>query len=295
MGPLTSIHLLTRLSSIRPVRITDKRKALGPPRLPVLGQKDSRNMSVFAEHVPQILLLGELAHVGDTQRSTIIAIELATHLLARAASATQMGRHVSAATGAETTSRAWRIVGHVCGRDVALGRHGVFEGTLCCEMVALADTALDFCVLELRLLLRLVALVFVTRFPRRDGAEQDVLCDRHGVGLWACGFALFLAEFGPLLALGDAWVYGGFDDGFLDAAGGFDAAAFVVDAVGCDGLGAVFVLSYGVLGEGELCALVFFFGPVGAAVGLGVSGRSCETVKISKDYSRGAECLPCWS
>jgi hypothetical protein len=88
MGPLTSIHLLTRLSSIRPVRITDERKALGPPRLPVLGQKDSRNMSVFAEHVPQILLLGELAHVGDTQRSTIIAIELATHLLARAASAT---------------------------------------------------------------------------------------------------------------------------------------------------------------------------------------------------------------
>jgi hypothetical protein len=106
--------------------------------------------------------------------------------------------------------------------------------------------------------------------------------------LWACGFALLLPEFGPLLALGDAGVYGGFDDGFLDAAGGFDAAAFVVDAVGCDGLGAVFVLGYGVLGEGELRALVFFFSPVGAAVRLGVSGRSCETVKISKYYSRSA-------
>jgi hypothetical protein len=302
VGPLTSIHLLTRLGSIRPVRITDKRKALGPPRLPVLGQKDPRNMSVFAEHVPQILLLCELAHVGDTQRSTIIAIELATHLLARAASATQMGRHVSAAAGTETTSRAGRVVGHVCGRDVALGSHGVFEGTLCCEMVALADTALDFCILELSLLLRLVALVFVTRFPCRDGAEQDVLCDRHGVGLWACGFALFLAELGPLLALCDAGVYGGFDDGFLDAAGGFDAAAFVVDAVGCNSLGAVFVLGYGVLGEGELCAFVFFFGPVGAAVGLGVSERSCETEDLEVlfegcggDAGRGAECLPCWS
>jgi hypothetical protein len=87
--------------------------------------------------------------------------------------------------------------------------------------------------------------------------------------LRAGGLALFLAKLGPLLALGDARVHGGFDDGFLDAAGGFVAAPVFADAVGRDGLGSVLVLGDGLGREGELRALVFFFRPVGAAAGGG--------------------------
>jgi hypothetical protein len=223
-------------------------------------------MAVSAEHVAQILLLRKLADIGDAQRSTIVAIKLAAHLLARARAPTQMRRHVSTTTRAEATSRtAWCVVGHVCGSDVALGGHCVFEGTLCGEMVALADTALDLCVFEFGLLLGFVAFVFGGGFPRRDGTEDDVFCHGGCVGLGAVGLAFFLPEFAPLLALGDAWVYGRFDDGFADAAGGLVAAAIFTDGPGGDGLGAVFVLDDGLGGEGELGVLVVFC-PVGAAV-----------------------------
>ena len=65
---------------------------------------------------------------------------------------------------------------------------------------------------------------------------------------------LFEAELGPALALGDAGVDVFFDDGGADAAGGFDALAVVVEAVGYNGFGAVFVRGYGLGGQG--CGVV---------------------------------------
>jgi hypothetical protein len=131
-------------------------------------------------------------------------------------------------------------------------------------MVALADTALDLGVLEFSLLLGLIALVLVACFPCCDGAEVDVFGDGDGVILRACGFAFFLAELFPLLALGDARVDGGFDDSLFDAACSFVAAAVFADAVRGYGFAAVFVLGDGLGGERDLVVVVFFR-PVGAA------------------------------
>lgn len=136
-------------------------------------------------------------------------------------------------------------------------------------MVALADTALDLCVLEFGLLLRFVALIFAAGFPVGDGAEGDVFGDRDGVCLWACGLALFLSEFRPLLSFGDAWVYDLLYDGLLNAPCCLVFPAVFADAVGDDGFGSVFVLD-DLLGRegGEGGLLVLFFRPVGAAVTL---------------------------
>jgi hypothetical protein len=222
-------------------------------------------MSVSAEHVPQVLFLCKLAHVGNTQRRTVVAIELAAHLLARTRTSTQMRWHVSSTRRTEATRRrAWRVVWHVRGRNVTLGRHCVFEGALCGEMIALADTTLDLGVLELGLLLRLVALVLIASFPGGDGAEVDVFSDGDGVVLGARGLAFFLAELGPLLALGDARVDGGFDDGLFDAACSFVAAAVFADAVRGYGFAAVLVLGDGLGGKRDLVVIIFFR-PVGAA------------------------------
>jgi len=268
MSETESIHLLTRLRGIRPIRITNKRKALGATRLPVLGQENTSNVSVLGEHVAQILFLGELRHVGNTQSSAIVAVEFAAHLLACARTATQMRGNVAARAGAQTAScTAGRIVWHFRGGDIAFGGHGVLEGTFCGEMVSLANTALDLCVLELRLLLRFVALIFVAGFPVGDGAEGDVFGDGDGVCLWAGGLALFLSEFRPLLSFGDAGVYDLLYDGLLDAPCCLVFLAVFADAVGDYGFGAVFVLD-DLLGweGGEGGLLVFFFRPVGAAV-----------------------------
>lgn len=111
-------------------------------------------------------------------------------------------------------------------------------------MVALANTALDLCVLKLGLLLRLVALILVAGLPVADGAEGDVFRDGDGVCLGARGFVLFLAEFCPLLALCDAGVDDLLDDGFFDAARRFVLFAVVADAIGYYGFGVVLVLDY---------------------------------------------------
>ncbi|KAJ8106481.1 hypothetical protein OPT61_g9506 [Boeremia exigua] len=131
-------------------------------------------------------------------------------------------------------------------------------------MVALANTALDLCVLELQLLLVLLALVVLCGLPVGLWAEDDVLSNRDCVGLGSGGLALLRAEFWPCLALGDAGVYDLLDDRLLDAAGGLDLLAVLVDAVGYDCLGSVLVLGDCLLGEGEI-VLIFLFGPIGAA------------------------------
>ncbi len=131
-------------------------------------------------------------------------------------------------------------------------------------MVTLTNTTLDLRILELRLLLRLISLILTTRFPVRDGAEDDILSHRHGICLWARSLALFLPEFVPCFALGDARVHGCLDDGLLDAPGGLVFAAVFADSVADDCFGAVFVLGDGLLREGDV-EVVVFFGPVGAA------------------------------
>lgn len=98
-------------------------------------------------------------------------------------------------------------------------------------MVALADTALDLCVLQLGLLLGFVALVLCARFPVCDGPEGDVLSDGDCVCLGACGLALLLPEFRPGLALCDAWVHDLLDDRLLYPARRLVLLAVLADAV----------------------------------------------------------------
>jgi hypothetical protein len=227
-------------------------------------------MSIPGEHIPQILLFSHLADVGNTQRSAIIAIELAAHLFTSTNASTQMWGNVASRAGTQAATRSCttgRIVWHIGRRDVALGSHGVFEGTFCGEMVALANTTLDLRVLELSLLLSVVALLLVARLPVADRPEDDVLGDGDGICLRARGLALLLPEFRPLLALGYAGVDDLLDDGFLDAACDLVLfAVFRLDYVRGYGFAAVFVLGDLWLGEGCGRLLVVFFRPVGAAI-----------------------------
>ena len=263
---LTSIHLVARLRCVCPIRITDKGEAFCTTSFPVFGQKDSRNVPVARKHIPQILLFSELAHVCHTQRRAIIAIKLATHLLSRASSTSQMRRNIASGAGAEPSAgSAGRIVGHVCGGNVALGGHGVFEGTFGGEMVALADTALDLCVLQLCLLLGVIALVLGARFPVRHGPEGNILSDRHRVRLRARRLALLLPELGPRFTLSHPRVHRCLDQRLLDAPCRLVPPPVIADAVAYDGLGSIFVLGHSLLWEGDV-EVVIFFGPVGTAI-----------------------------
>jgi len=223
-------------------------------------------MAESREHVSQILLLGELGDVGDTQRGEVVPFELAAHLLARAATASAHVRGDVATVSDTSTARLRRIIGHLGGRGLAVRSHGVLEGTLCGEMVAAANTALDLCALEVRLLLLHLVLVLGARLPVRHGAEDDVLGNAGGVCLRAERLALILAEFGPRLALGDAGIYDLLDDRLLDAAGRLDFLAVFADRVGDEGLGSILVLNDLLLGEGlGGVVLLSVVGPVGSS------------------------------
>ena len=79
--------------------------------------------------------------------------------------------------------------------------------------------------------------------------------------------ALFETELGPAFALGDAGVDVFLDDGGADAAGSFDSFAVVVETVGDDGFGAVFVGRHGLRGQacGVFNVVFDVVGPVMAA------------------------------
>jgi hypothetical protein len=180
-----------------------------------------------------------------------------------------MRRYVTRATNAESTD-VWRIV-LACfagrARCLAFGGHGVFEGTFGGPVVAAADSALDLCVLEDGLLARHLACVLIAGLPVACGSEGDVLGDGGGVCLWAQRFPLLGAELGPVFSLCDARVDDLLDGYFLDAARGLYFFAIFPDRVGDNGLGTVFVFGDLLLGEGD-GVVVFFFRPVGAAVGV---------------------------
>ena len=116
-------------------------------------------------------------------------------------------------------------------------------------MLAVADAAFDLHVLEL--LLRVVPdllLLLAVLLPRHARPEDDVLAHARGVEARSRRVAFFEPEFRPAFALGHARVHVFFDDGAADASGGLDAFAVVVESVGDDGFGAVFVRRYGLCG-----------------------------------------------
>lgn len=146
-------------------------------------------------------------------------------------------------------------------------------------MVAAANTALDLGVLEDGLLLLLHLLLLRSGAEPDHRSEVDVLGDAGGISLRAGGLALLDTELGPVFPLGHARVHDLLDDGLLDAAGGLDLLAVLVDLVGDDRLGAILVLRDGGLREGE-GIFIFFFGPVAGTPGANVSQLS---VKSSRD------------
>ena len=110
-------------------------------------------------------------------------------------------------------------------------------------MVSAANAALDFRILQIRLLLLILALLFLCiRFPVRYRPEYDVLGDGGGVCLWAEGFAFLLPKLRPLLSLGHARVDDLLHDGFLYAPGSLDALSIFANGVCDDGFGTVLVL-----------------------------------------------------
>lgn len=128
-----------------------------------------------------------------------------------------------------------------------------------------------------QLLLRIIpGLLFLLAIllPCHARPEYDVLPHARGIETRAGSVAFFETEFRPGFALGDTGVDIFFDDGGADAAGGFDAFAVVVEAVGCNSFGAVFVCGYDLWGEGGGVVEVFVVGPVGAAgdVSVGAHG-----------------------
>lgn len=242
MAEAVAVHLLAGLCGVGSVRVADEGEALGPARLPVLGQEDAGDVSEPREHIAQVLLLGELGHVGNAQGGEVVALELAAHLLAAtAAAAPEMRGHVASGTSASAAGL-WCVVGHLGGSRLVGHAHGVLEGTFCGEMVAAADSALDLGLLQIRLLLVGLVLVIGARFPVCGGAEDNVLGDTDGIGLRASRPTLLLTKLLPVLALGDARVHDLLDNGLFDAAGSLDLLAIFADGV-CDyGLASVLVL-----------------------------------------------------
>lgn len=270
---LTSVDLLARLSRIRPFLKTNKRKPLRPPRIPILRQENPRNTTKPLEDLAEVVFLGELGHIGDSQRRQIVALVLAAHRRAGALTSTfsQMRRHIAPSSSSQPAFLGLLVVaiGATCTSRVAIfahGRHGVFERTSGSEMLAIANPALDLLILQLRLdAILLGLLLLAVLLPRHARPEDDVLADGGRIEARPGGVAFFEAELGPGAAFGDAGVDGFFDDGGADAAGGFDLFAVVVEAVGDVSFGAVFV--GGDLGRGEGVGVVEFFvvGPVLAA------------------------------
>ena len=139
-------------------------------------------------------------------------------------------------------------------------------------MVTTTNSALDLSVLEIRLLLLDLALVFGAGLPVRDRPECNVLRDAGGVGLRAGGLALLLPEFCPLFPLRDGGVDALLDGGLLDASCGLYLLA-IFDSVGYDGFGAVFVLNDLLGGNLEGGILVVVLGPVAACYFRHVDGK----------------------
>lgn len=164
-----------------------------------------------------------------------------------------MGGNVAGGTSTQTTSSTDLVGAHIHSTGGLFDwGHGVLEGTAGCEMLAAANTTLDLLVLELVLhtaLLRVLLILDGLGPPVRAGAEDHVLANGGGVEGGARRVALLEAELGPRPALGHLWVDVFADYGGLDPAGDLYFLVVIVEAVGDDRLGAVFV--FGDLGCGQ--------------------------------------------
>ena len=197
----------------------------------------------------------ECAYVCNSESGEIVLFEATTHLLtsSTASLSTQVRRHVAGRTSTQTASSTL-VHAHISSSTGRLldGGHGVLEGTAGCEMLATANTTLDLLVLELVLhatllgvLLRLSSL----GLPVCAGTEDHVLAHGGRVEGGAGRVALLEAELGPRPTLGHLWVDVLANNSRLDSAGDLHFLVLIVEAVGDDRLGAVFVL--GNLGCGQ--------------------------------------------
>ena len=193
-----------------------------------------------------------------------------------------MRRHISSSATAQPTLllRTPIIASiHPAGARPILthGRHRVLERTPRREMLSVADSALDFLILQLGFEIALpvpgplLRFGFGVRFPVDPWLEGDVLAHAGGVEARAGGMSFLEAELRPRAPFGDPGVDGLFDDGGANAAGGFDLFACVVEAVGDYCFRAVFVGAHLLGGEGAGIIEFFVVSPVGATGG-GLAG-----------------------
>ena len=135
-------------------------------------------------------------------------------------------------------------------------------------MLSVTDTTLDLFILEFiphaavpALFLLLLLSIFL---PRHARSENDILTHARGIEARTRRMSFLEPEFRPRTTFGDAGVDGFTGDGGADTTGGLDTLAFVVEAVGNDGLGTVFV--GGDLLWRETGGIIEFFvvGPVAA-------------------------------
>lgn len=278
MAISNAIHLLAGSCGIGTVGVRNESKSLCSSSVPVLGQKYASDPSEPLKHIPKFILFGKLGYIGDTKRSEVIALAIlaeagASHAFPSAGTSfriTQMRGNVSAAgllsQGALVCSgiRVARCRSGSSG--IVERREGILVRASRGEMIALTDTTGHLLVLELVLEFALGRLVLLLRrLPICGGPEDNVFADRGGGEVGSGRAALFLAEFGPFFALGDAGVDVLFYDSRADLAGRLDFLVAVGQAIRDYCLGSVRVGDDLLRREGGGVIELFVVGPVRAA------------------------------
>jgi len=179
-------------------------------------------------------------------------------------------RNVASRASTERTSLV--LLGSTLGTTSGLfdGSHSVLEGTAGCEVLSGTNTTLNLLVLELILHAALLAAILLSllglSLPVNAGTEDNVFTDGGSIERGTRGVALLETELGPRPALGHLRVDVFADDGGLDAAGNLHFLVVIVEAVGDDGLGAIFVGDHLLRGERGGVIEFLVIGPVGTAV-----------------------------
>ncbi len=134
-------------------------------------------------------------------------------------------------------------------------------------MFPVTYTTLDLHVLQLVLgIIPHLLLLLPILLPRYARPEDDVLSHTRCVEGGASRVSFFHAEFCPAFTFGDARIYFLCFDGGADTACGLYSLAFVVEAVGHDIFGAIFVRGDSLGGQGRGVVEFIVVGPVGAAM-----------------------------
>lgn len=148
-------------------------------------------------------------------------------------------------------------------------------------MLSGTNTTLNLLVLELVLHAALLAALLLgllgLRLPVDAGTEDKVLADGGGVERGTDGVALLEAKFGPGSPLGHLRVDMFTDNGGLDPAGDLHFLVIIVEPVGDDGLGAVFVRDHLLRGERGGVVEFLVVCPIGTAVDVEKHGQSQDS------------------